>query len=71
MVGERVVFNHYSVTVYRYVNAQKSENLEIWQLAGALALKIFKLKMENERLSKDFKLLSNPMISDKQKTIST
>ncbi|CAN5798649.1 four helix bundle protein [soil metagenome] len=36
--------------------AQKFEDLEIWQLARALALSICKLTKENEKLSKDYKL---------------
>ncbi|MEP6846376.1 MAG: four helix bundle protein [Panacibacter sp.] len=36
--------------------AQKFEDLEIWQLARALALSIFRLTKENEKLLKDYKL---------------
>lgn len=36
--------------------AQKFEDLEIWQLVRTLALSVFKLTKENEKLSKDYKL---------------
>jgi four helix bundle protein len=36
--------------------AQKFEELEIWQLARVLALRIFRLTKETEKLSKDYKL---------------